>query len=384
MAAQPHWQPGIIQYLPYPLGPIPPLHHSSLKARVTWRPSNGTAAISPADKITTNRKANFHLFSKLPLEIRLKIWNFASPARVIEIRSWGDNIANRYRPVKFSTPPQKPPIIFRINHESREEALRLYAVVEIGVSVSILDPGQTYVEWRVHPTHPSHRRIFRGIPPSLFNNRIAHAPTKPYPAQKTYIDFSRDTIYLGPEFQPYHLDSFLAATGLKMELPRLQYLAIDRRLWITPLVGTLQLEHLRTALYALRSRPVKEVYIVPDDLKEALPDKFYYREHEITLHDAPYVYEFDLSEKDIFTLPEEEKEKTVVQNLEEWFERLWNGGERKGGQEVIPPKVEIKNLRRDGRCLSSFKDGIWEVQKVMGGMESWKTWTPPEIDIHTL
>jgi hypothetical protein len=207
----------------------------------------------------------------------------------------------------------------------------------------------------------------------FFHHDVSNLPlATPYPAQKTYINFCRDTIYLGPEFQSYHLESLLTATGPKMELSGLQYLAMDKKLWTASVDARWHMGHLRAALYSLRSRPIKEIYIVTDDLKEALPDKFYYREHEITLHDAPYEYEFDLSDKG-------EKEKTIVQNLEGWFERLWKDKDT----EKEAPKVEVKSVRRDGRSLSSFKDGIWEVQKVMGGMESWKSWTPAD-EAHTL
>ncbi|KAE8444322.1 hypothetical protein EG329_000632 [Mollisiaceae sp. DMI_Dod_QoI] len=366
MAAQANGPPGVTQYFPYPHPPGPPpvLQHGmhlAPRALVTWTWASTPKTSEPCKTLAlAQRNAEFHFFPRLPLELRLKIWNYTLRPRVIEIRSWADSSSHEFAPIAYSIPPQKPPIIFRINHESREEARRLYALIEIGVSVSTIDPDRQYLAWRNHPMNPRHeRRHFIGFyaPGSL------QPLAKPFATQKTYINFSYDTIYLGPEFHPRHIEAFFTATGPRMELSALQYLAIDRKLWVATSLDFQ--DNLRTALYSLRSRPVKEIYIIPDDVKGCLEDKFYYREHEISLQEAPYIYTFHL--------PGQENEKTVIRNLEEWFKRLWKDCER------TVPKLEIKSIRRDGRCLASFKDGTWEVQKTMGSMDNWKTWTPPTV-----
>jgi hypothetical protein len=286
-------------------------------------------------------------------------WDYSSPPRVIEIRSWGNISRVPLTPIKFSIPPQKPPVIFRINHESRQEALRSYTLIEIGVSTSTLDPNQEYLDWEHHPSNP-YRRFRLHMP------ETRHSLATPYPAQKTYVNFDRDTIYLGPEFQFQHLRSFFTATGPKMELTGLQYLAIDRKLWIC---NTDRLNGLLTALHSLLSRPLKEIYIIPDDTRGSLDDRFYYCEHEIAFQQPLYRYTFRLPHSDV-------QEKAIVDNLREWFEKCW----KEGGKGI--PSVEIKSVRRNGRCLASFKDGVWEVQKVLGDMEYWKNWslyTPPTL-----
>lgn len=351
MTTQEYDPTGNVQYLPY--GPHP------LLSRVTWTRPSRPKQLQPR-RDGTQHNAEFHHFSKLPLELRLKIWNYASPPRVIEIRSWGDNSRNPLTPVKFSTPPQKPPVIFRVDHESRQEALRVYTVVQIGISVSTRDPDQEYLDWRHHPSNPYRRFRLQMYQVVGFRQPLA----LPHSAQKAYIDFSRDTIYLGPEFQSRHLEAFLTGTGPRMELSGLQYLAIDRKLWLCEM--DFRRESLRSSLYSLKSRPIKELYIVPDDVKGCLDDNFYYREHEITFQDPLYSYTFRLSGS-------EEQSSTVMENLQVWFDRLWKGGERK------LPKVEIKSVRRNRRCLASFKDGIWEIQKVMGDMGDWKDWNPPTL-----
>lgn len=193
-----------------------------------------------------------------------------------------------------------------------------------------------------------------------------HSLATPYPAQKVYVNFMRDTIYLGPEFQFQHLRSFFTATGPKMELSGLQYLAIDRKLWIC---DADRLNSLLTALHSLLSRPIKEIYIIPDDARGCLDDKFYYCSHEIVFQQPLYKYTFRLTDSEV-------QEKMVIENLRVWFDRFWKD-EGKG-----VPRVEIKSVRRNERCLASFKDGVWEIQKVLGDMEYWKNWrpyTPPTL-----
>jgi hypothetical protein len=89
--------------------------------------------------------------------------------------------------------------------------------------------------------------------------------------------------------------------------------------------------------------------------------------------------------------------------LGEWFGRLWgaekkveegeeeNGdgdedanddesvtvsGEEVEGREV--PTVCVKSIRRNGRIMANFRDGLWGIQEAMGDMRYWKTWNPPK------
>lgn len=120
--------------------------------------------------------------------------------------------------------------------------------------------------------------------------------------------------------------------------------------------------------------------IIPDDEKGALIDRWYYGKHDIEVGGPPWAHTFRPNG--------EELAKTVVENLGEWFERLWNmerKEERKedGEYEEVrppsePPNVSVMSVRRNGRRMSEFKDGLWEIQEAMGDMRVWKTWTPPE------
>ncbi|TVY27949.1 hypothetical protein LHYA1_G003503 [Lachnellula hyalina] len=328
---------------------------------------------TPATKVTLSketagpspRKPSLHPFSRLPLELRLMIWQYAIPNdRVIEIRSWGNPAIRRYAPIKYSVAPHRPPAILHVNQESRREALRNYRLIEVGVSTWLdYDSLTTYIPWTYHPANPSSDRKYtvRDIVTRLpADGSLPLDPTMPYSPQKIYIDYSRDTIYLGPDFNYERLKDFLATTGSYQELPGLQYLALDRKLW---LYG--RWDYLRSSLYSLCNRPIKEIYIVPDDQKHALEDKFYYRKHEIQLKDPEFKYIFR-------TFGQSELTKTCVENLGEWFGRLWKGE----GREV--PKVSWKSIRRAGCRVGEYRKGAWEVQRVLEDMSGWKTWMPDE------
>jgi len=177
------------------------------------------------------------------------------------------------------------------------------------------------------------------------------------------VDFEKDVIYFGPEFKARHLQQFLTATGPGRELAELQHLAFDRKLWVS---GAIQyaghgFEYLHQALYSLSQRPVKTIYIVPDDEWKNLEDRYYYRKHTISLLTPPFTYEFR---------PEGQKEraKTVQENLRDWMVRFWGGS--------VVPDVRFGSVRRDGRRMRMFKEGAWEIQKLLGDMSAWATWVP--------
>jgi hypothetical protein len=187
---------------------------------------------------------------------------------------------------------------------------------------------------------------------------------RPYPPQEIFLDFSADIIYLGPEFRSQHLESFLTTIGQGFELSGLQHLAIDRKLWIGCQQG--RWDYLRNSLYSLTLRPVKDIYIIPDDEHNRLEDRYYYKPHEIEFQEPVWRYSFAPA-------GQIEEAKTVVENLGEWFQRLWLDL----GREVEVPRVKVMSVRRSGRKMGDFRTGIWEVQVRLGDMRFWKTWVPP-------
>ena len=113
---------------------------------------------------------------------------------------------------------------------------------------------------------------------------------------------------------------------------------------------------------------------MPDDERNALEDRWYFGKHEVAFKEPGLGYEF---------VPEGQsgRARTVVQNLGEWFERLWRPGDGDGESVhdedgVKAPRVGVVSVRRSGKVMGDFKDGIWEVQKALGNMRVWKTWVP--------
>lgn len=208
-------------------------------------------------------------------------------------------------------------------------------------------------------------------------------------------------IYLGPEFKVEHLLQFFTSMGAGMEVGGLQRIAFGHKLWAGSEDG--RWDVLRNCLYSLKSRSgVKEVMIVPDDERGSLVDRWYYGKHDIVLEDAEWRYKFRPDNGDVA--------KDFVENLEEWFGRLWRdpepsrrhnqipADEQQKEQEgedsdaasvgtltgdevpergIEPPVVSVKSVRRNGRRMAEFKDGLWQIQEAIGDMRVWKTWTPP-------
>jgi hypothetical protein len=356
------------------MGPVPPPPRAAGQllfytpqphphARVRWVPTSAFSSeichqSSPLGPET--HYYTFHLFSKLPIELRLKIWAYAVPRqRVIEIRSWGNTLDNSYTPIKFSVGPHQMPAILHATSESRKEGLRIYKRVQIGLSTTILDPNRAYVDWKHHPMYP------RSLPDYPTRTDTYPLPlARPYRPQELYVDFSTDIIYLGPEFQWQHLESFLTTTGQGFELSDLQYLALDRKLWLGCRHG--RWDYLRNSLYSLSLRPVKEIYIIPDDEHYCLEDRYYYKEHKVEFHEPMWTYSF-------WPAGQTEYAKTALENLGEWFQRWWLELE----EEVEVPRVKAMSVRRSGRRMGDFRNGIWEVQMRLGDMRFWKTWVPP-------
>lgn len=138
---------------------------------------------------------------------------------------------------------------------------------------------------------------------------------------------------------------------------------------------------------------------MPDDDRGALIDRWYYGKHTITLMDPEWTYKFRPNNGELA--------RNFTDNLEEWFARLWKRTERASSytecsttsdgqddevsvgtlanedeedvveKDRIPPEVSVKSIRRNGRRMAGFVDGLWEIQEAIGDMRVWKTWTPP-------
>lgn len=262
-------------------------------------------------------------------------------------------------------------------------ALRIYLFVPIGVSYAIKDLEKTYVDWKYHPMNPAaDPRETVGTAPIPFAE-----PRRP---QIVRVSWERDTFYLGPDFAREHLARFFRC---KDELPKLRRIAISRHLWCGREEDR---DVLREALWRLNEREVEEVTLVPDDTRGPLIDRWYYGKHDIELVGPEWEYTFRSSGSTCDA-------KTVVEGLGEWFERLWRPGGlgnergliRRGGHggvdgdepqvsnkmgdggQVLVPKVVVRSVRRSGKRMSAFKDGVWDIQREMGDMRVWKTWLPP-------
>jgi hypothetical protein len=294
------------------------------------------------------------------------------------------------------------------------EALRIYKMVKIGVSAAVRVEGRKYVEWRYHPSNPN------AVP----GYTVGTAPLPyaiPHEPKAVFVSWEHDVIYLGPEFKAHHLLMFMTTTGEGRELEGIKYLAIDRKLWLGAERGNGDV--LRSSLYSLKERKeMREVIVVPDDEERALIDKWYRGKHEISLHEPEWTYTFQPLGR--------EQAPIFLECLEEWFDRLWkwdpnakevkpntrndsdgeddphnedrdeesNGAEEntaiwidKGKEKEIgdkeagpePPTIKIMSVRRNGGAMrgpdpfQGYKDGVWDIQKALGDMRIWKSWTPP-------
>ncbi|TDZ27132.1 hypothetical protein C8035_v011933 [Colletotrichum spinosum] len=98
----------------------------------------------------------FHRFSKLPTELRLRIWNFnLPPPRIVPIRCGAESLS--FSSHAHSPPPQRQwpstngctsyaavPVNLHVCHESRAEALKLYRL-SFGMT---RNPGQIFFDNR--------------------------------------------------------------------------------------------------------------------------------------------------------------------------------------------------------------------------------------------
>ena len=120
--------------------------------------------------------------------------------------------------------------------------------------------------------------------------------------------------------------------------------------------------------------------------------------HDVGLEEAEWRYTFRPGNGEVA--------RGFVEGLEEWFGRLWRAPERSvrfqlgekevedehdsnaapvgtwAGEEAVehgrqPPMISVKSVRRNGRRMADFKEGLWQIQEAMGDMHLWKTWTPP-------
>jgi hypothetical protein len=323
--------------------------------------------------------STFPLFPLLPAELRVRIWSLAAPhKRVVEIRSWG---SGQYAPVRYSVHPHYLPAIFHVCKESRAEARRVYKQVGIGVSASTRVKGRRYVDWKYHPANPNSTRR------ATIGNESLPLAT-PHPPAYVYLSPEHDIIYIGPEFQAHHLPKFLTAIGEGNELKGLRYLALDYKFWI----GGARGDALQQALWSLKgAENLSEIIVIPDDEVRCLEDRWYYGKHDITM--------FQPDMRGV-SAPLQVRVQTFVDNLETWFEGVWNDQKSSHGQTQNylgnnarennkrdrittetampkPPKVSIMSIKRNGTIMREHTVGLSDIQNSLGDMGIWKTWSPP-------
>jgi hypothetical protein len=139
--------------------------------------------------------------SKLPIEIRREIWGHLSDARVIEIRwDWKGGYYTLC----------KNPLPFRINHESRAFALSKYSLLEIENNLDMDDyEADNYSETSISNMEFSddddeEEADSQDPSPSTAQEPneitdITNIEPAPVPMFRTYINYSKDIVYLAPE-----------------------------------------------------------------------------------------------------------------------------------------------------------------------------------------
>ena len=75
-----------------------------------------------------SRPSTFTLFPRLPVELRIAIFQYALPTRILTVRTIPAPCAHPFgRPAFASIDP--PPALLSVNRESREEALKTYVIL---------------------------------------------------------------------------------------------------------------------------------------------------------------------------------------------------------------------------------------------------------------
>jgi hypothetical protein len=367
-------------------------------ARSGWVPTQASlinarmpSSISKDSETSTFHHISFSSFTELPVELRIRIWAFAqAPARVIELRTWKSS--QELRPLKISAGPHSVPSILHACRESRAEGLRIYHLEEIGISLwKNFDPTKIYIPWRYHPankyadleyqvrsTYTRTRYLSNHCGrESVGHRQVTTDLVMPYAPQRIYLDYNRDTIYLGPEFSSQFLHDFLSSPLRFRELSRVQYLALDRKLWLHRQATEWDL--VRSTLYTLKNRPVKEIYIIPDDCRTPLEDRWYYGKHALTFREPAFYYRVTTT-----------GQLGPVEKLQAWFDRVWRSKSsprsRLAGRDtnascradITVTKVSFKSVRRAGMSMSDYKEGALEVERSLGDMSRWLMWIPPD------
>jgi len=88
----------------------------------TKDPDSNLPADAPSDSATIDQ-GTFTLFPKLPVELRLHIWNVAREPRIVEVRFYHDRRKNKH---KYIT---QQPVLLQVCQQSRKEALKWYQKV---------------------------------------------------------------------------------------------------------------------------------------------------------------------------------------------------------------------------------------------------------------
>jgi hypothetical protein len=382
--------PAVLPQSSHPsLLPYPDLRSGWVPTHASLVNASAPRSLSRPPKTLAFQQLSFSKFTNLPVELRVRIWAFAQePPRIIELRTWKSS--QELRPLKISAGPHSVPSILHACRESRAEGLRIYQLEEIGISLwKDFDPSKIYIPWRYHPANhyadPEYQvqgTYTRDQWPR--NHYGAHRQVSadlvmPYAPQRIYLDYNRDTVYLGPEFSSLFLRDFLSSPPWFRELSNVQYLALDRKLWLHQ--QATDWDEVRSNLYTLKNRPVKGIYIIPDDCRMPLEDRYYYGKHTLTFKEPAFYYRNTPA-----------RDFGPIEKLQAWFDRVWRRKSSPRSRitshdtsaprctDITVPRVSFKSVRRAGMSMSDYKEGALEVQRSLGDVSRWLMWIPPAED----
>ncbi|CZT04250.1 hypothetical protein WAI453_009678 [Rhynchosporium graminicola] len=277
---------------------------------------------SRATKPKPKRYKNFNQFSKIPPEIRLKIWRYAIRPRVIRAEYQNvctELVHNDIRLARYVLDAGPVPPIMRVNSESRSEALRFYSLIKAQL-----------------PVHFMARDGERSPPGS--------EPRK----MPTWLDIK---IWINPSFDVFFFVNFPSTN---------EFLSYFRRI-SRPSIGGLPLD-----------RPIKHIALVGKDVQR-------FR----TSGRTDLFYSLCMEHKQVSTInivldnsnfrDDAKPETYSLWKVNSLPAHSYRGGGLHGGRE----------LREN--CVDIFQ-GFWEGKATVKECQRWKAWreknrdwTPPKV-----
>jgi hypothetical protein len=110
--------------------------------------------VSTNNNTSDQPSPTFTLFPKLPTELRLKIWKHARQPRIIRFKYKSNNSSwSHLRAIA------KPPVLFQVNREAREAALKIYELT----FKSILNKQPIYIDYKVDALYMENWNIFESF-----------------------------------------------------------------------------------------------------------------------------------------------------------------------------------------------------------------------------